>query len=147
MFKYLDSDWTKINVTGRAGKATGKAKNWLNVSDGETSWSLDWSREVEGCWWAREGSREELSGYEGPRRVKCGSLEGNDGAGCVRAIVNENQSVNGADAGSDNDSYDDVSVMPVNEVFVGCLESDKYFNTAKLDELKKMGTFWSLWWS
>ena len=78
-----------------------------------------------------------MSGYEGPRRGKCGGLEGNDGAGCVRAIVNENQSVNGADAGSDNDSYDDVSVMPVNEVFVGCLESDKYFNTAKLDELKK----------
>ena len=49
MFKYPDSDWTKINVTGRASKATGKAKNWLNVSDGETSWSLDWSREVECC--------------------------------------------------------------------------------------------------
>ena len=26
--------------------------------------------------------------------------------------------------------------MPVNEVFVGCLESDEYFNAAKLDELK-----------
>ena len=43
MFKYPDSDWKKIKVTGRAGKATGKASNWLNVSDGEASWSLDWS--------------------------------------------------------------------------------------------------------
>ena len=42
-FKLPDSDWKKIKVTGRAGKATGKARNWLNVSDGETSWSLDWS--------------------------------------------------------------------------------------------------------
>ena len=75
----------------------------------------------------REGSREELSGYEGPRGVKCGSIEGIDGAGCVRASVNQNQSVNGADAVSDNDSYDDISVMLVNEVFVGCLESDEYF--------------------
>ena len=43
MFKYPDSDWKKIKVTGRAGKTTGKASNWLNVSDGEASWSLDWS--------------------------------------------------------------------------------------------------------
>ena len=43
MFKYPDSDWKKIKVTGRAGKSTGKASNWLNVSDGEASWSLDWS--------------------------------------------------------------------------------------------------------
>ena len=76
--------------------------------------------------------------------MKCGSIEGNDGTGCVRAIVNQNQRVNGADAVgdndnavSDNDSCDDISVMLVNEVFVGCLESDEYFNTAKLDELKK----------
>ena len=40
-----------------------------------------------------------------------------------------------------NDSYDDISVMPVNEVFVGCLESDEYFNAAKLDELKKWEQF------
>ena len=39
----------------------------------------------------REGSREELSGYEGPRGVKCCSIEGNDGAGCVRAIVGQNK--------------------------------------------------------
>ena len=71
--------------------------------------------------------------------MKCGSIEGNDGVGCVyvRAIVNQNQSINGADAVSDNDSYDDISVMPVNEVFVGCLESVEYFNTTKLGELKK----------
>ena len=84
--------------------------------------------------------------------MKCGGIEGNDGAGCVRdnhenvsdggqadgAIVNENQSdVNGADSGSDNDSCDDISAMPVNEVFVGCLEFDEYFTTVKLDELKK----------
>ena len=31
MFKYPDSDWTKIKVTGRAGKATGKVKNCLNT--------------------------------------------------------------------------------------------------------------------
>ena len=31
--------------------------------------------------------------------------------------------------------------MPVNEVFVQCLESDEYFNTAKLDELKKWEHF------
>ena len=31
--------------------------------------------------------------------------------------------------------------MPVNEVFVGCLESDEYFNAAKLDELKKWEQF------
>ena len=37
MFKYPDSDWKKIKVTERAGKATGKETNWLNVSDGETS--------------------------------------------------------------------------------------------------------------
>ena len=37
MFKYLDSDWKKIKVTGRAGKATGNARNWLTVSDGEIS--------------------------------------------------------------------------------------------------------------
>ena len=79
----------------------------------------------------RVESREELSGYEGLRGVKCGSTEGNDGAGCVRAIVNQNQSVNGADAVSDNDSYDDIfSVMPVNEMFVGCLESDEYFKNS-----------------
>ena len=63
------------------------------------------------------------------------------GVECVRANVNENQSVNGADAGNDNDSYDDISVMPVNEAFVGCLESDEYFNTAKLDELKRWEHF------
>ena len=74
--------------------------------------------------------QQELSGCEGPRGVKCGSIEGNDGAGCVRAFANENQSVNGA-----------VSVMSVNVVFVGCFESDEYFNTAKLDESKKMQTF------
>ena len=53
------------------------------------------------------------------------------------ANVNENH------AGSDNDSYDDISVMPVNEVFVRCLESDEYFNTTtcKLDELKKWEHF------
>ena len=89
-----------------------------------------------------ERSLEELSGYEGPRGVKCGSIEGNDGAGCVRAIVNQNKSVNGAaDAVSDIDSYDDISVTPVNQVFVGCLESDEYFNAAKLDELKKWKQF------
>ena len=147
MFRYPDSDWKK-KVTGRAGKVIGKAKNWLNVSDGETSWSLDWSgaeerkvvgeSDIDG-----KESKEELPYYKGPRGVKCGIAEGNNGAGCVRAINKGNQSdvVNGADAGSDNDSYDDISVMPVNEVFVGCLESDEYFNTAKLDELKKMGTF------
>ena len=69
MFKYPDSDWKKMKVTGRAGKATGKAKNWLNVSD---AWSLDWSgveewkvvdeSDVDG-----EESREELPDYEGPR--------------------------------------------------------------------------------
>ena len=32
MFKYPDADWKKIKVTERGGKATGKAKNWLNVS-------------------------------------------------------------------------------------------------------------------
>ena len=74
--------------------------------------------------------QQELSGCEGPRGVRCGSIEGNDGAGCVRAFANENQSVNGA-----------VSVMSVNVVFVGCFESDEYFNTAKLDESKKMQTF------
>ena len=37
MLEYPDSDWKKIKVTGRAGKATGKARIWLNVSDGETS--------------------------------------------------------------------------------------------------------------
>ena len=72
---------------------------------------------------------------------QCGSIEGNDGAGCVRATVNQNRSVNGVDAVSDDDSYDDTSVMPVNGVFVGCLESDEYFNTAKLDELKKWEQF------
>ena len=82
-----------------------------------------------------------MSSYEGPRGVKCSSIEGNDGAGCVRAIVNQNQSVNGAaDTVSGNDNYD-ISVMPVNEVFVGCLESDEYFNAAKLDELKKWEQF------
>ena len=146
MFKYPDADWKKIKITRRAGKATGKVRNWLNVSDGEASWSLDWSgveewKVVDESDIELEESREELSGYEGPRGVKCGSIEGNDGAGCVRAIVNQNQSVNGADAVSDNDSYDDISVMPVNEVFVGCLESDEYFNTAKLDELKKWEQF------
>ena len=56
----------------------------------------------------------------------------------MRAIVNQNQSVTGAaDAVSDNDS----SVMPVNKVFVGRLESDEYFNAAKLDELKKWEQF------
>ena len=35
----------------------------------------------------RDESREELSGYEGPRGVKCDSIEGNDGAGYVRAIA------------------------------------------------------------
>ena len=73
--------------------------------------------------------------------MKCGSIEGNDGARCVRVIFNQNQSVNGADAVSDNDSYDDISVMLVNGVFVGCVESDEYFNTAKLDELKKWEQF------
>ena len=43
MYKYPNSDWKKINVTGRAGKAFGKASFWLNVSDGEASWSLYWS--------------------------------------------------------------------------------------------------------
>ena len=87
-------------------------------------------------------SKEEFSGYEGHRGVKCGGIEGNDGAGCVRAIVNENQSdVNGVDARSDNDSYNDISVMPVNEVFVGCLESDEYFTTAELDDLNKWEHF------
>ena len=150
MFKYPDSDWKKIKVTGRAGKATGKASNWLNVSDGEASWSLDWSDVDE---WkvvdesdtdreeSRKESREELSGHEGPRGVKCSSIEGNDGAGCVRAIVNQHQSINGAaDAVSDNDNCD-ISVMPENEVFVGCPESDEYFNAAKLDELKKWEQF------
>ena len=74
-----------------------------------------------------------MSDYEGPRGGKCGSTEGNHGTGCVRAIINENQSdVYGADAGRDNDSY---------EVFVGCLESDKSFNTVKLDKLKKWEHF------
>ena len=86
VFKSPDSDWKKIKATWSAGKATGKARNWLNVSDGETSWSLDWSGVEE---WKvvgesdidREESRDELSGgYEGPRGVKCGSIEGNDGA-------------------------------------------------------------------
>ena len=86
-------------------------------------------------------SKEELSDCEGPRGVKCGSIEGNDGAGCVRAIVNENQSDVNNGPGADIDSYDDISVMPVNEVFVGCLESDEYFTTAKLDELKKWEHF------
>ena len=145
MFKYPDSDWKKIEATGRAGKATGEARNWLNVSDGEASWSLDWSgveewKVVDESDIDKEEPREELSGYEGPRGVKCDSVEGNDRAGCVRAIVNQNQSVNDVDAVSDNDSYD-VSVMPVNEVFVGCLESDEYFSTAKLDELKKWEQF------
>ena len=39
--------------------------------------------------------------------MKCGSIEGNDGAGCVGATVDQNQS---ADAVSDNDSYDDIFV-------------------------------------
>ena len=146
MFKYPDSDWKKIKGTRRAGKATGKARNWFNVSDGEASWSLDWSgveewKVVDETDIDREESRKELSGYEGPREVKRGSIEGNDGAGCIRAIVNQNQSVNGADAVSDNYSYDDISVMPVDEVFVGCLGSDEYFNTAKLDELRKWEQF------
>ena len=84
MFKYPDSDWKKIKVTRIAGKATGKASNWLNVSDGEASWSLDWSdvdewKVVDESDIDREESREELSSYEGPRGVKCGSIEGNDG--------------------------------------------------------------------
>ena len=108
MFKYPDSDWKKIKATGRACKATGKASNWLNVSNGEASRSLDWSdvdewKVVDESDIDREESREELSGFEGPRGVKCCSIEGYDGAGCVRAIANQNQSVNGAaDAVSDN---------------------------------------------
>ena len=79
LFKYPDSDWKKIKVTGRAGKAAGKAKNWLNVSDGETSWSLDWSgvekwRVVNESDIDGEESKEELSNYEGPRGVKFGSI-------------------------------------------------------------------------
>ena len=138
MFKYPDSDWKKIKATGRAGKATGKAINWLSVSDGETSWSLDWSgveewKVVDESDIDRKESKEELLDYEGPRGVKCGSIEENDGSGCVRAIDNENQSdVIGADAGSDNDSY---------EVFVGCHESDEYFTATKLDELEKWEHF------
>ena len=66
MFKYPDSYWKKIKVAGGAGKGTGKARNWLNVSDGEISWSLDLSgveewkvvdeSDIDG-----EESREELS--------------------------------------------------------------------------------------
>ena len=56
----------------------------------------------------REESKEELSDYEGPKRVKCGNIEGNDGARCVRAIVNENQSVN-------------VLMLEVIMIFLSCL--------------------------
>ena len=62
MYKYPDSDWKKIKVAGRADKAIGKASNWLNVSDGEASWSSDVDE-----WKVVDESdidREELSGYE-----------------------------------------------------------------------------------
>ena len=86
MFKYPDSDWKKIKVTERADKATGKADNWLNVSDGlndsdgGTSWSLDWSGVEEWKVLDESGidgreSKEELSNYEDPRGVKCGSID------------------------------------------------------------------------
>ena len=56
-------------------------------------------------------------------------------------MLKKQSDVTGADGVSDNDSYDDISVVPVNEVFAGCLKSDEYFNTAKLDELKKWEHF------
>ena len=38
-------DWTEVSVLGRAGKATGGNKYWLNVEDKEGhQWSMDWSR-------------------------------------------------------------------------------------------------------
>ena len=142
MFKYPDSDWKKIIATRRAGKATGKEKNWLNVSDGETSWSLDWSgveewKVVDDSDIDGKESKEEFSGCEGRRGVKWGSGEGDDRAGCVRdnhenfsdggqadgTIVNENQSdVNGTDVRSDNDSCDDISVTPVKKTQLNQIE-------------------------
>lgn len=48
-YRHQDSDdWISAKVIGRAGKATGKHKNWLNVQnlENKVESSLDWSKEV-----------------------------------------------------------------------------------------------------
>ena len=44
MYRYPNENkWQTVNVLGRAGYSKGKNKNWLNVSDKNHAYSLDWS--------------------------------------------------------------------------------------------------------
>ena len=42
-YKVENDDWKPVKVLGRAGKANGRYSNWLNISDGQTEYSIDWS--------------------------------------------------------------------------------------------------------
>ena len=42
--KLPDSSWSIVKIISKAGKATGKYNNWLNVTDGSNDWSMDWSK-------------------------------------------------------------------------------------------------------
>ena len=44
MYRYPNENkWQTVNVRGTAGYIKGKNKNWLNVSDKNHAYSLDWS--------------------------------------------------------------------------------------------------------
>ena len=48
-YRSIDTgDWTSVKILGRAGKATSKYKNWLNVKnlENDVESSLDWSKDV-----------------------------------------------------------------------------------------------------
>ena len=39
-----DSEWTVADIIGRAGKATGKNRNWINVHSENNDYSVDWEK-------------------------------------------------------------------------------------------------------
>ena len=44
MYRYpSENKWQTVNVLGTSGYSKGKNKNWLNVSDKNHAYSLDWS--------------------------------------------------------------------------------------------------------
>ena len=44
-----NSDWTVVDVVGRAGKSTSKYKNWVNVHGESEDYSIDWEKVEEWC--------------------------------------------------------------------------------------------------
>ena len=53
-FKMInDEEWREADVLGRAGKATGKNKNWMNIKEGDEMYSINFEKVLE--WHIEEG--------------------------------------------------------------------------------------------